>query len=197
MRGAVTAVLLVALVLVWVVLLRAYRRQRAAAAAAASGPPPVSPAPPQATDAVGTRHLAADGDFAGTALAGTWAPATVAGDVPGPVAMTVGSDGVAVERAGDVTLVVPAWSLRGVRAEAGGVVLLTWDYGGDLLDTGFRPRDAAATDRLVAAVASLLRGSPTPAEVVAPAQGDAAAPPDAPIASDRLDRLDRPEGGVP
>jgi hypothetical protein len=79
--------------------------------------------------------------------------------------LSVHPEGVRFARQGADDLFVPAAAVRGARLdrgiagsvyEQGGIVVLTWELGGRLLDSGFRASAASHHDELVAAIAALV-----------------------------------------
>ena len=77
----------------------------------------------------------------------------------------VRSDGVLIDRVGEVPVWVPRESLHDVRLgsgqaqkayEAGGLILISWRLGGYLLDTGFRADDPEAHVAAASALSALV-----------------------------------------
>ena len=84
----------------------------------------------------------------------------------------VGSEGILLRREGARDLFVPAENLfsvgtaRGIAGKAyerGGVLVVTWDLGDKVVDTGFRADAAEDQERLLAVLQGLV-GQQTPAE---------------------------------
>jgi hypothetical protein len=159
-RIAYTAVVLLLAGLVMALMRRGWRRR---AARQADLPPlPATPAPCAA-------ELLAPvaGYYVSSTSAGDWLDRIVVRDlgVPSRAVVRVSAAGVLFERAGASDVFVPAARLRGVRREAGmagkfvetgGLVVLTWQLGDRLLDTGFRAVRAGDSAALVAATSGLV-----------------------------------------
>jgi hypothetical protein len=129
--------------------------------------PPVVPPPPQPpTDCGATTCGPVSGRYAGSTTAAQWLDCVTEHGlaVCGAATLVVRTDGVLIERAHQPDVYLPRTALRGARLdaaiggsvyEADGVVVLTWQSGQRLIDTGFRavpPDDHAA---IVAAVQTL------------------------------------------
>lgn len=108
---------------------------------------PAPVAPPAALAAAG--GAAVRGRYLGSTTAGDWLDRVVVHHlgVVSNADLVVADEGVLFEREGEPDLFVPRASLREVRLdrgiagevyEQGGVVVLTWQLGEALLDTGFR-----------------------------------------------------------
>jgi len=115
----------------------------------------------------------------GGAVPGLYVATTTAGDLldrivvhglgnRGRAEVTVDPRGVALDRVGEAAVWIPAEDLREVRLgsgqaqkafEAGGLVLITWQLGPRLVETGFRVDDP---DQHVAAARALAALVPTP-----------------------------------
>lgn len=109
----------------------------------------------------------AAGVYLGSSTAGDWLDRIVARGLGrrGRAEVTVGAAGVLVDRDGEPALWLPVGSLRGVRldraaagrvVETDGIVVLTWQHGQRLLESGLRLRTAAETDGVRDAVSALL-----------------------------------------
>lgn len=109
------------------------------------------PAPPHDLDL----SEAIEGVYVATTTAYDWSERISAHglDVRSRAVTIVDLDGVAVLRSAAPSFFIPADELLAVRmargAEAGGLVVFTWQHDGHRLDTGFRPRLAADAKRLV------------------------------------------------
>lgn len=112
------------------------------------------PALPQAPEGQGTPLLAAEGRYHGSTAAGQWLDRVVAHGlgVRSRAALTLTAQGLTVDRTGAPGFFVPAAALRGARPEKGiagkvltegGLLVVTWEHGGALLDSGFRLDHAA------------------------------------------------------
>jgi hypothetical protein len=124
--------------------------------------------------------------YVSTTLHGDWLERVVAHGLGGrgEAVATVTGDGILLARTGEPDLFVPVGALREVRREAGqvgkfveegGLVVLTWEHGGRLLDTAFRTRRAEARPLLTAAATALL-GSTTPHPPTGTEDGPTAGP---------------------
>jgi len=106
------------------------------------------------------------GLFVGTTRSGDWQAGVVAGGLSSrssAVARVTGR-GLTVERQGAPTLHVPAVALRGARVDAalagkvmgaGGLLVVTWEHAGLVLDTAFRADEHARHVDLARAVEQL------------------------------------------
>jgi hypothetical protein len=112
------------------------------------------PALPQAPEDEGPALLEAEGRYHGSTTAGQWLDRVVAHGlgVRSRTALTLGARGLRVDRTGAPGFFVPAAALRGARPEKGiagkvltegGLLVVTWEHGGTLIDTGFRLDHAA------------------------------------------------------
>ena len=122
-----------------------------------------------------------EGRYLATTATGDWLDRIVVHGlgVPSRAAVTVRDDGVLVSRAGARDLFVPradlleaqlGQAIAGAVYEEGGLVLLTWQLGDRVLDTGFRASHVDDHEQLVAAMTALRRPSGPPTS----ASGDAA-----------------------
>jgi hypothetical protein len=104
---------------------------------------------------------AALAESSGTGVVGQYVATTTSGDLldrivahglghRGRAVLSVRDDGVLLQRAGEVDLWIPRADLRAVRLgsgqaqkafEAGGLILVTWQLGDRVVDTGFRADD--------------------------------------------------------
>ena len=135
---------------------RSWRRR--AAAQAGLLPLPVAPAAPGEAVAA-----PADGLFVGTTTAGDWQARVVAGGLSSRArgTLTAYRDVVAIDRQGAAPLAIPRDAIRAVRADRalagkvlgpGGMLVLTWEHRGRLLDTGFVPDDRGQQDACLTAL---------------------------------------------
>jgi hypothetical protein len=124
-----------------------------------------------------------EGSYLATTTAGEWLDRVVAHGLGAPSAawLSVGRAGVLLEREGAPDVFVPALELRAVRAdrgiagavyEAGGVLVLTWSLGGDLVDTGFRARHLEDHVAVAKAVSGLLDPHGAGPAAAVPSEGD-------------------------
>jgi hypothetical protein len=112
------------------------------------------PALPQAPEATGEPLLTAEGRYHGSTTAGRWLDRIVAHGlgVRSRAALTLTVEGLDVDRTGAPGFFVPAAALRGARLDKGiagkvltegGLLVVTWEHGGTLIDSGFRSDRAA------------------------------------------------------
>jgi hypothetical protein len=112
----------------------------------------------------------AGGVYLGTSMAGDWQDQVSVGDIAQQATATLhlSRAGLLVDRSGATPLWIPASSMRGAhpgRAVAGkvmsadGTLVITWQLGGHLLDTGFRGDEAVYPD-WVEMVRSIAEGQP-------------------------------------
>jgi hypothetical protein len=96
----------------------------------------------------------APGMFLGTSRAGDWLDRIVIADLGVPSRGTIhsGQSGLWIERIGARSVFIPAGAVVGVRLDRGvagtvrekeGVLVLTWQLGESLIETGFRADDSA------------------------------------------------------
>ncbi|WUH94725.1 hypothetical protein OG900_34310 [Streptomyces sp. NBC_00433] len=109
---------------------------------------------PQAPQAAGEPLLSAEGRYHGSTTAGQWLDRIVAHGlgVRSRAALTLTAEGLDVDRTGAPGFFVPAAALRGARLDKGiagkvltegGLLVVTWEHGGTLIDSGFRSDRAA------------------------------------------------------
>lgn len=95
--------------------------------------------------------------YEGTSMAGDWHDRVGQGDVaqPTPAVLHLSGAGLLIDRSGASPLWIPAGAIRGAhagRSLAGtvqpndGYLIVTWQLGGHLLDTGFRGDEAQYGD---------------------------------------------------
>ena len=135
---------------------RSWRRR--AVAQAGLLPLPVAPATPGEPVAG-----PAEGLFVGTTAAGDWQARVVAGGLSSRArgTLTAYPGHVAIDRQGAAPLAIPRESIRAVRTDRahagkvlgpGGMLVLTWEHRGTLLDTGFAPDDRGQQDTCLTAL---------------------------------------------
>lgn len=123
------------------------------------------PAPPLPADTV-DGETAVAGVYVGSTLHGDWLDRVVVHDlgVRSRMRAQVTAEGVAIRREGARDLLIPAASLRGAglgRGIAGkayerdGVLVITWDLGGRLMDTGLRADVAEDQRQLLESVLAM------------------------------------------
>jgi hypothetical protein len=109
----------------------------------------------------------ADGLYVGTTLGGDWQARIVVGDLShrSRGTLTVYPDAVAIDRPGPRPLTIPAAALRDVRTDRaqagkvlgpGGMVVVTWEQRGTVLDTGFAADDREQQDACFTALRALV-----------------------------------------
>jgi hypothetical protein len=112
------------------------------------------PALPQAPEAPGEALLSTEGRYHGSTTAGQWLDRIVAHGlgVRSRAVLTLTGQGLDVDRTGAPGFFVPAAALRGARLDKGiagkvltegGLLVVTWEHGGTLIDSGFRSDRAA------------------------------------------------------
>jgi hypothetical protein len=159
-RLAWTALLLAAVAATYLLMWRGWRRR----AARQADVPPL-PAPP--TDRGRDLVPPVPGVYVSSTSAGDWLDRIAVRDlgVRSRATAHVTPAGVSFDRTGAADVFVPAAWLRGVRRERGmagkfvqegGLVVVTWELGDRLLDTGFRPDRARPGDALAATISGLV-----------------------------------------
>jgi hypothetical protein len=109
---------------------------------------------PQAPEEIGAPLLEFDGRYHGSTTAGQWLDRIVAHGlgVRSKVRLTLTEEGLDVDRTGAPGYFVPTAALRGARLDKaiagkvvtdGGLLVVTWEHGGTLIDSGFRSERAA------------------------------------------------------
>ncbi|SFD05832.1 hypothetical protein [Streptomyces aidingensis] len=160
------AVLALLLVLVYWLMRQGWRRRgllQSGLPALPAAPDP-DPDPAAGLPDGGTLRLA--GRYHGTTTAGQWLDRIVAHGlgVRSRAELTLTRDGVRVERSGAPDFFIPAGRLRGARLDkaiAGKVLtdnallVIVWEHGGRLLDSGFRSDRAAEHPAWVDALSAL------------------------------------------
>ncbi|GGM71102.1 transporter [Longimycelium tulufanense] len=138
------------------------RARRQAAVLPAFPQPPAGPAADRLPPATGV--------YVGTTTAGDWQDRIAVGDIGHRATATLRltATGLLVEREGASPLWVPVTALRGARTDralAGkvmgtdGLLVVTWQLGDHLLDTGFRGDDKTTYSEWVSAVQALAPAS--------------------------------------
>ncbi|WP_030693093.1 hypothetical protein [Streptomyces globisporus] len=121
---------------------------------------------PTAPDRTGEATLTLSGRYHGSTTAGQWLDRIVAHGLGtrSRVELTLTDAGVEVVRPGANDFFVPAAALRGARLDKGiagkvlaegGLLIITWEHGGKLLDSGFRSDRAAEHTAWVEALNSM------------------------------------------
>ncbi|MGW4565375.1 PH-like domain-containing protein [Streptomyces sp. NPDC004561] len=109
---------------------------------------------PAAPDETGPVRLSMSGRYHGSTTAGQWLDRIVAHGLGARslAELTLTDEGLEVERPGASDFFVPAAALRGARLDKGiagkvltegGLLVVTWEHGGKLIDSGFRSDHAA------------------------------------------------------
>ncbi|MFZ4302238.1 hypothetical protein ACOZE3_30560 [Streptomyces cinereoruber] len=125
------------------------------------------PALPAAPETAGEARLALDGRYHGSTTAGQWLDRIVAHGlgVRSRVELTLTDAGITVVRPGANDFHIPAEALREARLDKGiagkvlaegGLLIVTWEHGGTLLDSGFRSDRAAEHTAWVQTVNSMI-----------------------------------------
>lgn len=141
------------------------------------------PALPQASETPGEATLRLSGRYHGSTTAGQWLDRIVAHGlgVRSRVELTLTDAGVHVVRPGATDFFVPAGQLRAARLDKGiagkvlaegGLLILTWQHGDRLLDSGFRSDRAAEHAEWVEAI-NLMNQSVTTDDAPATTEGTA------------------------
>ncbi|WP_328461486.1 PH-like domain-containing protein [Streptomyces sp. NBC_00448] len=115
---------------------------------------PELPAAPEDPAELGEPLLVMDGRYHGSTTAGQWLDRIVAHGlgVRSRARLTLTARGLLVERTGAPGFLVPTAALRGARLDQaiagkvlpeGGLLVVTWEHGGTLIDSGFRSEHAA------------------------------------------------------
>jgi hypothetical protein len=136
--------------------------RRRAGRQATLAPPAAPPADP------GPRVASAEGLYVGSVTAGDWLDRVVPHGLGARAKadLVVHPDGIVLDRDGSPSVWTPRSDLLAVRrdtglagkvTETGGLVVWTWRLGDVVLESGLRPRYAAATDPLLSALQSLTR----------------------------------------
>lgn len=123
--------------------------------------------PMPAADAPGPWQMATEGMMLGTATGGDWLDRIVVADlgVPSRAVMHIADSGVWLERTGARSVFIPSPQIHGARLDRGvagmvrekeGVLIVTWQLGDRLVDTGFRADDPTAQRRLLDGVMALV-----------------------------------------
>lgn len=118
--------------------------------------------------------LTLKGRYHGSTTAGQWLDRIVAHGlgVRSMAALTLTEQGLHVERTGAPDFFVPAAALRGARLDKGiagkvltegGLLVITWEHGGRLIDSGFRSEHAAEHAAWVESIGSAPAGDTVPA----------------------------------
>ncbi|MFG3499138.1 hypothetical protein [Streptomyces sp. NPDC047928] len=121
---------------------------------------------PAAPEAPGTATLSMSGRYHGSTTAGQWLDRIVAHGLGtrSRVELTLGDAGLNVVRPGATDFFIPADRLREARLDKGiagkvlaegGLLIVTWEHGERLIDSGFRSDLAAEHTGWVAAINSM------------------------------------------
>ena len=129
-----------------------------------SGLPALPVAPRATTESV----LELEGRYFGTTSAGNWLDRVVAHHLGerSLAELTLRPDGLDVVRPASASFFIPIAALRAARTDKGiagkvvpegGLLVVTWEHGGKLLDSGFRADHPAEHDNWVTAIEVLLK----------------------------------------
>ncbi|WP_031078244.1 hypothetical protein [Streptomyces sp. NRRL S-118] len=127
---------------------------------------------PTAPEAPGASRLTMSGRYHGSTTAGQWLDRIVAHGLGtrSRAELTLTDAGLDVVRPGARDFFVPAGQLRGARLDKGiagkvlaegGLLVVTWEHGGTLIDSGFRSDTAADHTAWVEAITSMNHASTT------------------------------------
>ncbi|WP_241562151.1 hypothetical protein [Streptomyces hoynatensis] len=128
---------------------------------------------PAEGDGAGAARLRMTGRYHGTTTAGQWLDRIVAHGLGARsrATLTLTGEGVLVERTGAPGFLIPAGRIRGARPEKGiagkvltegGLLVITWEHGERLLDSGFRSDRAAEHAEWIAALGPYAPGGHPP-----------------------------------
>ena len=128
---------------------------------------------PAPQGASGRARLRMAGRYHGTTTAGRWLDRIVAHGLGARsrATLTLTGEGVVVERTGAPGFLIPAGRIRGARPEKGiagkvltegGLLVITWEHGERLLDSGFRSDRAAEHAEWIAALGPYAPGGHPP-----------------------------------
>jgi hypothetical protein len=149
-----------------------------------------APAPIPASDAVALVD-SVEGSYLASTSADQWLDRIVVHSlgVPSKALVTVRSDGIACEREGEPDFFIATSDIAAIRLdrgiagevyEAGSVLIVTWQLGDVLLDSGFRAQQTDSQIALATAIRTLLEQAPEVAPAATPATPPEVAPEDAP-----------------
>ncbi|MFJ1667891.1 hypothetical protein ACIOK4_16190 [Streptomyces bottropensis] len=130
------------------------------------------PALPTAPDEPGEARLGMSGRYHGSTTAGQWLDRIVAHGLGARsrVELTLTDAGLDVVRPGATDFFVPVGALREARLDKGiagkvltegGLLVVTWEHGGKLLDSGFRSDRAAEHNEWVEALNQMINKTET------------------------------------
>ena len=129
-----------------------------------SGLPELPVAPKHTTEPI----LELEGRYHATTSAGEWLDRIVAHHLGARslVELTLSAEGLNVVRPASADFFIPVAALRGARTDnriagkvvpEGGLLVVTWEHGGKLLDSGFRADSPAEHENWVTAIEVLMR----------------------------------------
>lgn len=144
--------LLLVVLLVYLLMWRAWKRRAARQGDLPELPPlpsQESQAPPEPRTPRAPRVAELTGRYHGSTTSGDWLDRIVARGLGARslAELTLTGDGVAVRRPGATSFLIPAAAVRGARLDRaiagkvlteGGLLVITWEHGGRLIDSGFR-----------------------------------------------------------
>jgi hypothetical protein len=133
-----------------------------------SGLPDLPVAPKRSTEPI----LELEGRYHGSTSAGDWLDRVVAHHLGerSLVELTLSAEGLNVVRPASASFFVPVAALRAARTDRGiagkvvpegGLLVVTWEHGGKLLDSGFRADHPAEHENWVTAIEVLIKAHAT------------------------------------
>ncbi|MEV4330033.1 hypothetical protein AB0K02_05745 [Streptomyces sp. NPDC049597] len=141
---------------------------------------------PAVPERLNEAKLTMSGRYHGSTTAGQWLDRIVAHGlgVRSRAELTLTDEGLAVVRPGAVDFFVPKEALREARLDKGiagkvlaegGLLIVTWEHGGKLIDSGFRFDHAAEQSTWADALTALVRGTTpgTPENMIKTTEGTA------------------------
>ena len=130
------------------------------------------PAPVESLGTAASAIVQFPGRFIGSSISGDWLDRVVVHDlgIPSKCTMFVHSEGVVFRREGARDVCIPSASVREIRIDdavgadvVDSAVVVTWELGPALIDTGFRAQASGAYKAILTAVTSIApRVSETP-----------------------------------
>lgn len=145
------------------------------------------PRPPAGLDGEPALLPSAQGLYVGTTRAGDWQDRVAVGDIGhrASTTATLRPSGLLLDRSGASEIWIPVRALRAVRVDhklankvvpGAGLLVVTWQLGDQLLDTGFRDEDKARQNEWAEAIGELIPDDGSTAAVPSAAQDGSGAP---------------------